>query len=85
MWLAGVSYADEQAPAGLKSTAQGLLGSMMFGFGSAIGGFIGGLLLESAGGRGLFLVFGVIILAGLALIEGFKRLVPEKTIPQPVS
>jgi MFS family permease len=85
MWLAGVAYADEHAPAGLKSTAQGLLGAMMFGFGSAIGGFVGGLLLESIGGRGLFLVFGVIILAGLGLIEGFKRMLPEKAIPEPVS
>ena len=85
MWLAGVAYADEHAPAGLKSTAQGLLGSMMFGFGSAIGGFIGGVLLESVGGRGLFLIFGIIILAGLGLIEAYRRFVPEKTIPQPVS
>lgn len=85
MWLAGVAYADEQAPAGLKSTAQGLLGSVTYGFSSAVGGFIGGLLLESIGGRGLFLVFGIIILAGVGLIEGFKRLVPEKAIPEPVS
>jgi MFS family permease len=84
MWLAGVAYADEHAPAGLKSTAMGLFGSVTFGFGSAIGGFIGGLLLESIGGRGLFLVFGIIILAGLALIEAFRRFVPEKTLPQPV-
>lgn len=85
MWVAGVSYADENAPAGLKSTAQGLLGSVTYGFSSAVGGFLGGLLLESIGGRGLFLVFGIVILGGLALIEGYKRLFPEKSIPQPVS
>jgi len=33
MWLAGVSYADEHAPANLKSTGQGLFGAMVFGFG----------------------------------------------------
>ena len=85
MWLAGVSYADENAPPGLKSTAQGLFGAMTFGFGSAIGGILGGPMLESLGGRGMFLVFGIIILVGLILIEGIRRIFPEEKIPQPVS
>jgi MFS transporter, PPP family, 3-phenylpropionic acid transporter len=85
LWLAGVSYADEHAPPGLKSTAQGLLGAVTFGFGSAVGGFLGGLMLENLGGRGMFLVFGIIILVGLGLIEGIKRLLPREEIVQPVS
>lgn len=80
MWSAGVAYADENAPAGMKSTAQGLFGSMTFGFGSAVAGFVGGLLLESIGGRGMFMVLGIVILAGLALIEIVKRVFPEQEL-----
>ena len=80
MWLAGVSYADEHAPLGLKSSAQGLFGSMMFGVGSAITGFAGGLLLKSIGGRGMFLVLGIMILVGLAIAESIKRFWPEEKV-----
>jgi MFS transporter, PPP family, 3-phenylpropionic acid transporter len=83
MWLAGVSYAEENAPVGLKSTAQGLFSAMSFGFGSAVGGFVGGVLLESIGGRSMFFVLGLVILISTALIEGAKRIFPEKTAAQP--
>jgi PPP family 3-phenylpropionic acid transporter len=82
MWSAGVAYADENAPVGMKSSAQGVFGAMTFGFGSAVSGFFGGVLLESIGGRGMFLVFGIVILAGLVLIEGAKRLFPERELVQ---
>jgi PPP family 3-phenylpropionic acid transporter len=78
MWLAGVSYADENAPAGLKSTAQGLFGAVSFGFGSAVSGFIGGILLESVGGRSMFFVLGVVILVLLALIEAIRRFITAR-------
>ena len=68
MWLAGVAYADEHSPEGMKSTGQGLFTAMVFGFGQAVGGVIGGPLIESIGGRGLNLVFGIVVLATIGVV-----------------
>jgi PPP family 3-phenylpropionic acid transporter len=62
MWVAGVAWADENAPEGMKSTAQGLFGAMVLGIGSAAGGFFGGLMLDSLGGRWMYFVFGSLVL-----------------------
>jgi MFS family permease len=77
--VAGVSYANEISPEGMKSTAQGLFGAMVSGFGAAVGGFAGGLLIEAIGGRWLFLSAGVFVLASTLLITLARR---SRHIPQ---
>jgi MFS transporter, PPP family, 3-phenylpropionic acid transporter len=79
MWMAGVAFAHEHAPAGLTTTAQGLFAAMVFGIGSATGGFIGGPLLETVGGRGLFLAYGIVVSVFVAAGAVLYRLLPKET------
>ena len=73
MWLSGVAYAHEHAPAGLAATAQGLFGAMVYGFGSAVGGFAGGPLFAAIGGRATYIVFGLVILGIVGVVAVFQR------------
>jgi MFS transporter, PPP family, 3-phenylpropionic acid transporter len=76
MWVAGVAYADESAPAGLSATAQGLFGAMVFGIGSAVGGFAGGPLLAAFGARVMYLIFGLVVLALVGVVAVVGHLLP---------
>jgi PPP family 3-phenylpropionic acid transporter len=83
-WLAGVAYADEHAPNNLKTTAQGLFGTVVFGVGMAVGGFFGGLLLESIGGQGLFAVYGAVVMGVTIVVALIQRSLPAEKIPEKV-
>ena len=69
LWAAGVSYADENAPAGMGATAQSIFNGAFMGIGSAAGGFFGGVLLQYLGVQNMFLTFGAVLLLA-ALIFG---------------
>ena len=78
--VAGVSYADENAPAGLGATAQSIFSGSFMGFGFAAGGFIGGVLIQYIGVQQMFLVFGILILLA-ALIFGLAQRVQAVSQP----
>lgn len=81
MWIAGVAYADERAPVGMAATAQGLFGAMVFGFGAAVGGVSGSLLLAAVGGRGMNLVFGLAVLLTVTAVVLLATRLPAETHP----
>ncbi len=71
-WIAGVAYASERAPKGMQASAQGLFGAATTGIGAALGGLAAGILMSSIGGRATFAIFGVIVLAGLAILTALE-------------
>jgi predicted MFS family arabinose efflux permease len=72
-----VADADAAAPPGLGATAQGLFSGMIFGLGSALGGFLGGPAYEALGFARLFTIIGWITLATLGLFVA-ARLAPRR-------
>ncbi len=78
VWIAGVAYADENAPTGGHAFAQGLFGATVLGLGMAAGGLVGGPLLGALGGRGLYLVFGIGILLTVGSVTLLQRFLPAK-------
>jgi PPP family 3-phenylpropionic acid transporter len=81
MWMAGVAWANAHAPQGMTATAQGIFGAMIFGFGMAVGGFLGGPLLESLGGHGLYYIFGSVVLVIVILAALVERQLPKEIPP----
>ena len=80
MWVAGISYADKIAPAGLEATAQGLFSGVMLGIGSAAGAFLGGLLYDHVGLVSTFRLTALSPLIGI----GFLLLMKKKNYERPI-
>jgi PPP family 3-phenylpropionic acid transporter len=72
-WLGSVAYINELAPDNLKSTAQGLMGSIM-SLSAMTGALLGGWLFDSIGSAGLFRVMTGCCVAALLLFAAGQRL-----------
>ena len=79
--VAGVSYADENAPAGMGATAQSIFSSSFMGFGYVAGGLLGGVLIQYLGVQQMFFVFGIMIMLATLIFSLAQRLQP---VSQPV-
>ena len=54
MWVAGVAYADNMAPAGLGATAQALFSTVFLGLGGIAGALAAGMLYDEFGTVAIF-------------------------------
>jgi PPP family 3-phenylpropionic acid transporter len=69
LWIAGVSYAEQQAPARLGATAQGLFSGTIYGI-SAVGTVAGGLIYAAAGPAALFQASAAVVVLALLVFHG---------------
>jgi PPP family 3-phenylpropionic acid transporter len=83
LWMAGVSLAHENAPRGMGATAQGLFGSVVMGFGNGVGGLLCGTLFGAIGGQGMYLIIGMIVLAGLMIFGVLNRFMSASSRSRP--
>jgi MFS transporter, PPP family, 3-phenylpropionic acid transporter len=78
LWIAGVSYAEQQAPARLGATAQGLFSGTIYGI-SAVGSVVGGLIYAVAGPAALFQAAAVAAFVALLVFLGAHALERRNT------
>lgn len=79
-WAGAVAEANRLAPPGLGGTAQGALGSVMFGLGSAAGNFFGGIIFERYGAPPLMQSVGWLLAITLVVFVAL-RLAPRRHVP----
>jgi MFS transporter, PPP family, 3-phenylpropionic acid transporter len=71
--LAGVSYANQIAPPGMKATTQGMFSGTLMGLAAATGGLLGGVLMERFHPAGMFGIIGAVVLVSLVVFLLFER------------
>lgn len=79
IYIAGVTYADQIAPPGMKATTQGIFTGTLMGFGSAAGGFLGGILMDRFSPGGMYAFIGTLVLVGLiAFLLVERKFFPDR-------
>jgi len=82
IYTAGVHYADQVAPIGMKATSQGMFNGTLMGFGAAAGGLLGGVLLDRFSPGGMYAFTGTLVLIGLiAFLLVERRFFPVNDVP----
>lgn len=76
--IGAVTFVSERTPPGLTTTAQAIFNTVAFGLASIAGSMIGGYLYDTVSMTGLFRVFSLLGLAGLAvfLLTGKRKPIP---------
>jgi PPP family 3-phenylpropionic acid transporter len=80
IWVAGVTYVNDNSPRGVSATAQGLFGSVLMGFGAATGNFLGGILIDAFDTSFMYLFFGVLVLGSLVVFSFVERRLPAESL-----
>jgi PPP family 3-phenylpropionic acid transporter len=73
MWVAGVSYAAEQAPPGLGASAQSAFVAVVFGLAGVTGALLSGAVYGSSGAQVMFALAASAALLGIALLAANRQ------------
>jgi MFS transporter, PPP family, 3-phenylpropionic acid transporter len=80
IYTAGVYFADQVAPPGMKATAQGMFNGTLMGFGAAAGGLLGGILMDRFSPSVMYAGVGGLVLVGLFIFLLFERRLAVRTV-----
>lgn len=70
--MSSILYMDRLTPVAAKTLGQAVNNALTYGLGLMVGFFINGYLYESLGSSSLFIISGLIALAGGMLLRGFQ-------------
>jgi predicted MFS family arabinose efflux permease len=73
VYTAGVYFADQVSPPGMKATSQAMFSTTLMGFGAGAGGLLGGVLMDRFSPSMMYAIMGGLVLAGLLFFLLLER------------